>query len=176
MAEPRGRPKTLVRRHVLEIKKDTREWIEGALETFTDKRTYGKTSRVIGAGIAAAGIYTMVRLVTQFGAGIAEGIKSIQKDIFLSTSIPVINFFTSIFGVQVGVKGPQPSGVQQKLDKKKVHKEEEFVDFTILEELGQFDPFAFGAALTAGGMVLAGLNPGEILKGIGSIIDALIPL
>ncbi len=44
------------------------------------------------------------------------------------------------------------------------------------KELGQFDPFAFGAALTAGGMVIAGLNPGEVLKGVGSIIDAIIPL
>ncbi len=161
-----GRPKVLVRRHVLEVKEDTREWIEETIAQFTDRRTYGKTSRVIGAGIAAAGIYTMVRLIGMFGRGIAEGVKDVQKDIFLTTSVPVINFFTSIFGVQVRAKEQE--------EKARVGGEE--INLSILEDLGQFDPFAFGAALTAGGMVLAGLNPGEILKGIGSIIDALIPL
>ncbi len=155
-----GRPKVLVRRHVLEIKEDTQEWIEKTIAQFTDRRTYGKTSRVIGAGIAAAGIYTMVRLIGIFGRGIAEGVKDVQKDIFLTTSVPVINFFTSIFGVQVRAKEQE--------EKARVGGEE--INLSILEELGQFDPFAFGAALTAGGMILAGQNPGEVIKGIGEII------
>ncbi len=160
-SEPLGRPKTLVRRHVLEVKEDTREWIEETISSFTEKRSYGRNSRVIGAGIAAAGIYTMVRLIGLFGRDITEGVKNLATDVFTGVSIPVINFFTSIFGVQVGVGEPTVETAPA---------------ISALEELGQFDPFAFGAALTAGGMVLAGLNPGEILKGIGSIIDALIPL
>lgn len=159
--EKLGRPKTLVRRHVLEVKEDTREWIEETISQFTEKRSYGRNSRVIGAGIAAAGIYTMVRLIDQFGRGIVEGVKGLAADVFTGVSIPVINFFTSIFGVRVGVGEPTLETAPA---------------ISELEELGQFDPFAFGAALTAGGMILAGQNPGEILKGIGSIIDALIPL
>ncbi len=166
MAEARGRPKTLVRRHVLEIKKDTREWIEETIGTFTDKRAYGRTSRVRGAGIAAAGIYTMVRLVGQFGRGVFEEVRTAVQDISIA-AIPTITIFTSIFGIRLGVK-------EDALARERVQEKEFSLD--ALQELGQFDPFAFGAALTAGGMVLAGLNPGEILKGIGSIIDALIPL
>ncbi len=165
MAEKPGRPKVLVRRHVLEIKKDTQEWIVEQLDTFTDRRTFGKTGRVIGAGIAAAGIYTMVRLIDQFGRDIGEQVAKAAKDAAIA-GLPVINFFVSIFGVRLGVKEQEEKARVQGME----------LDLSVLEELGQFDPFAFGAALTAGGMVLAGLNPGEILKGIGSIIDALIPL
>ncbi len=166
MAEPKGRPKTLVRRHVLEVKEDTRDWIEEQLERFTDNRSFGKTSRVVGAAIAAAGIYTMVRLVGQFGRGVFEGVKTAVQDISVA-AVPTINIFTSIFGVRLGIK-------EDALARERVQQKE--FSLSALEELGQFDPFAFGAALTAGGMVLAGQNPGEILKGIGSIIDALIPL
>lgn len=38
------------------------------------------------------------------------------------------------------------------------------------EELLAPEPFAIGIGLVTGGMVLAGQNPGEILKGIGEII------
>ncbi len=165
--ERRGRPKTLVRRHVLEIKKDTRKWIVEQLESFTDGRSYGRSSRVIGAAIAAVGVYSMVRLIGMFGRDVADAAKKAFTEGPLPTGgqpgLAAINYFISIFG----------AGEQEAEEaKKKVH--EGAID--VLLELGTFDPFAFGAALTAGGMVLAGLNPGEILKGIGSIIDALIPL
>ncbi len=167
MAEPRGRPKTLVRRHVLEIKKDTREWIVEQLGAFTDRRSFGKTGRVIGAGIAAAGVYFMVRLINEFGRDVGEAAKKAFTEGPLPTGgqpgLAAINYFISVFA---------PADQEAEKDKERVH--EDVAD--VLKELGQFDPFAFGAALTAGGMVLAGLNPGEILKGIGSIIDALIPL
>lgn len=32
------------------------------------------------------------------------------------------------------------------------------------------DPFAIGMGLVTGGMILAGQNPGEVLKGIGEIV------
>ena len=42
-------------------------------------------------------------------------------------------------------------------------------------EWSTYDPAAFAAGLMAGGMVLAGQNPGEVLKGVGTIIDGLVP-
>ncbi len=36
MAEPKGRPKTLVRRHVLEIKEDTRDWLDEKIDRALD--------------------------------------------------------------------------------------------------------------------------------------------
>lgn len=48
MAEARGRPKTLVRRHVLEIKKDTREWLSEELDELKNAFVLGKTARAIG--------------------------------------------------------------------------------------------------------------------------------
>ncbi len=166
MAETKGkagRPRVLIRRHIIEVKKETRSWIEEQLGSFTDTRTFGKTGRVIGAGIAAVGVYVMVRLINQFGRNVVKGAEGVALDILTGVSIPIVNIFTSLFGTSVTVD-----------EKVKVKVHEEIT--ASLEDLGGFDPFAFGAALTAGGMVLAGLNPGEILKGIGSIIDALVPL
>lgn len=180
MAEQRGRPKTLVRRHVLEIKKDTRDWIVDQFETFTDKRKFGKTSRIIGAGFAAAGIYVMVRILNKFGRNVLDAATEVVGGLLPEgvTEDPtgallqvgrgptglIGDFFASLFGATVNKKEEQ--------EKTAVH-----LDVVgTLTDLGGWDPFAFGAALTAGGMVLAGQNPGEILKGIGSIIDALIPL
>ncbi len=165
MAEKPGRPRVLIRRHVLEVKEDTRDWIEEQLERFTDRRTFGKTGRVVGAGIAAAGIYVMVRLINEFGRGVVDVAKNIATDV-LHVGAPLATFFSSLFGVTTDVGGA--------LEAARVHDDKESAAF--FESVGGFDPFAFGAALTAGGMVLAGQNPGEILKGIGSIIDALIPL
>lgn len=48
MAELQGRPKTLVRRHVLEIKKDTREWLSEELDELKNAFVLGKTARAIG--------------------------------------------------------------------------------------------------------------------------------
>ncbi len=167
MAEKAGRPRVLIRRHVLEIKEDTQAWIVEQLDAYTDRRTYGRTSRVIGAGIAATGIYFMVKLIDEFGRGVADAAKKAFTEGPLPTGgqpgLAAINYFISVFA---------PGDEEAEKDKGRVHERA----IETLKELGRFDPFAFGAALTAGGMVLAGLNPGEILKGIGSIIDAIIPL
>lgn len=165
MVEAKGRPKTLIRRHILEIKEDTREWIVDQLDTYTDRRKFGRNSRVIGAAISAVGVYAMVRLVGLFGRGVGDAAKAAFVEGPLPTGgqpgLAAINYFIGLFSAPPADE-----------DRDRVHEEA----IEVLKELGQFDPFAFGAALAAGGMVLAGLNPGEILKGIGSIIDALIPL
>ncbi len=61
--EPRGRPKTLVRRHVLEIKEDTREWIEDLLVPQVNKGIAGSfISRVDPIRLAAvAGLAVVLK-------------------------------------------------------------------------------------------------------------------
>lgn len=36
-SEPSGRPKTLVRRHILEVKEDTREWVDDLVDSVVNK-------------------------------------------------------------------------------------------------------------------------------------------
>ncbi len=159
--EKAGRPRVLIRRHVLEIKEDTQDWIEDTIDRFTEQRTFGKNSRIVGASITAVGVYTMVRIVGLFGRDVGEAVKEAFTGGPLPTGgqpgLSAINYFIRLFSAP-----PKDEDAME--------------DTTFLEDLGQFDPFAFGAALMAGGMVLAGLNPGEILKGVGKIIDGLVPL
>ncbi len=54
MAEARGRPKTLVRRHVLEIKEDTRDWLEEQLDGLKSAFIVGKVSRSAGEVLKGA--------------------------------------------------------------------------------------------------------------------------
>lgn len=46
--EKPGRPKTLVRRHILEIKEDTRNWLEEQIGELREAFVVGKTARAIG--------------------------------------------------------------------------------------------------------------------------------
>lgn len=54
--EPRGRPKTLVRRHVLEIKEDTRDWLDEKIEDILGvsrlKTALGPVSATLGNPVA----------------------------------------------------------------------------------------------------------------------------
>ncbi len=54
LAEPKGRPKTLVRRHVLEIKEDTQEWIEEQITRVLTIQIAGKAARTLGEVIKGA--------------------------------------------------------------------------------------------------------------------------
>ncbi len=54
MAEPKGRPKILVRRHVLEIKRDTRDWLEEQITRVLTTQIAGKAARGIGEVIKGA--------------------------------------------------------------------------------------------------------------------------
>ncbi len=51
MAEPKeatGRPRVLLRRHVIEVKKETREWIEEMIGVITTRQIAGKGLRAVG--------------------------------------------------------------------------------------------------------------------------------
>ncbi len=70
MAEPQGRPKTLVRRHVLEIKEDTREWLEEQMELFLTKKATADIAKSFlstnaGAIIASLGVMTTLMAIPQ---------------------------------------------------------------------------------------------------------------
>ncbi len=55
MAEGKaGRPKVLLRRHVIEVKKETRVWVEGLLDTVTTRMITGKGLETVGR--AARGV------------------------------------------------------------------------------------------------------------------------
>ncbi len=52
--EKAGRPRVLVRRHVLEIKEDTRDWIEEQLNGLKQAFVVGKVSRSVGDALKGA--------------------------------------------------------------------------------------------------------------------------
>ncbi len=52
--EKQGRPKTLVRRHILEIKKDTRDWLGGQLDGLKTTFIAGKVTRSAGEVLKGA--------------------------------------------------------------------------------------------------------------------------
>ncbi len=57
MAEPKakaGRPRVLIRRHVLEVKEDTREWIEGMVDEIRNAFILGKVTRSAGETLKGA--------------------------------------------------------------------------------------------------------------------------
>ncbi len=79
MAEARGRPKTLVRRHVLEIKEDTRKWIGAQLGELKQTFIVGKATQSVGevlkgavshpvgfALVAAPVVASVIALLLQF--------------------------------------------------------------------------------------------------------------
>ncbi len=157
-----GRPKVLVRRHVLDVKKETREWIDERLEGFLSTHDVSKIriGRILGAGITAAGTYMMA--VWAIKASKKAGKLVVEVADVVSDS--VLGFFVNIFK-----KAPFLPGTMVAADamEAQIMKGPAVLGFLEGKEL---DPLAIGPALIAGGMVLAGLNPGEVLKGIGEIL------
>ncbi len=165
MAEEKGkagRPKVLLRRHVREVKKETRDWIDQRLEGFLSTHDVSKIpiARVIGAGITAAGTYMMmvwtIKAAKTAGKIVVEGADVVSD--------AVLGFFVDVFR-----KAPFLPGTEVSADaiEAQIMKGPAVIGFLKEKEL---DPLAIGPALIAGGMVLAGLNPGEVLKGIGEIL------
>ncbi len=106
-------------------------------------------ARTAGAIAAGVGAYLLVRS-TQKVAG----------DIVRTTVAGATGLFEAIFNVTTGaifgIK-VKPGGFAPGFTKEQ-------------EALFAADPFAISIGLIVGGMILAGQNPGEILKGIGEII------
>ncbi len=95
-------------------------------------------ARIVGATVAGAGAYLLVRALQKTLGDILKELPAILR--FLS---PLGAFTPGL--PEEPLPGPD-------------------------EELLTLDPAAVSVGLIAGGMVLAGQNPGEILKGIGEII------
>ncbi len=110
-------------------------------------------TRIAGAVAAGVGAYLLVRS-TQKVAG--EIVKAVVA--------PVTGFFEAAFNLITGpfIGVPLKPGALTPGFLPGLTKEQ--------EALVAADPFAISIGLITGGMILAGLNPGEILKGIGEII------
>ncbi len=113
-------------------------------------------ARITGAAIAAAGTYMGMHILVTFGQNVAGAAQSAFKGPIPTGGQPglaAVNFFIQIF---------QGGG-------------EAAAFLTAPVEWTEFDPYAFSTALIVGGMILAGLNPGEVLLGFGKIIDGIVP-
>lgn len=143
------------------------ETFSEALEEWSAKHP----AQVLGSALTATGTYSLVHLLVVTAQQPFKTVEALYAELqaenpqadpfslalgtFGDIGFSILNFF--------GANIPKKQAVQVATAPTEV-------------ALFQFDPIAFGAALMSGGMVLAGQNPGEILKGIGSIIDAIIPL
>ncbi len=108
-------------------------------------------ARVVGAIAAAVGTYMFVSILVQ-------GFGALKNFATLSALSP--GPLNKMFGIiltpqQADIKGPKEIAP--------------ILDVTDIE----INAVAFGAGLATGGVVLAGLNPGEIIKGIGEIIKGV---
>lgn len=182
----KGQKLPLKQRHRIELE------LPDLPEGFLDQFSPFPKSRAVGAVLTAVGTYFIVHTVMMFGRNV---IGTIQKgfteltQFTIGTTTGIYLFFANMLGIpdirlgaeQVGHPLPgtffwedEPTSKTGKINKvgKAKPGHEPGLPYP---NLFQQDPMAVGAALTAGGMVLAGLNPGEVLKGIGSIIEGLIP-
>ncbi len=112
-------------------------------------------SRAAGAVAVAVGVYWMVELVAEFGSQVAR-IATLGA---LSPAPPLTGLFAGIILPPKLVEEFKP-GVKEGEPKIK------------FKELNMW---GISMGVMAGGMVLAGLNPGQVLSGIGDLIDGLIP-
>ncbi len=96
MAEGKaGRPKVLLRRHVIEIKEDTREWLEERLGDFLKAHYAGKATRSLGEAakgllgnpvfmkylLIALGIGASIGVVKKLGAAAGDASFNIYRGI-----------------------------------------------------------------------------------------------
>ncbi len=111
-------------------------------------------SRAAGAVAVAIGVYWMVELVAKFGRAVAK-VATLSA---LSPAPPLTGLFASIILLPEQVEAFTP-GIKE----------------GVQVEIKELNMWGVSMGVMAGGMVLAGLNPGQVLSGIGDIIDGLIP-
>lgn len=126
---------------------------------------YENPDRILGASFVGAGTYFIIKdLVLMVKSGVAS-LTDTQ-----SPTNQAVSFFLSVFSPLPASFISESLGIIGKTDVLGSQAQAEAA-------LGiNVDPFALSTALVAGGMVLAGQNPGEILKGMGAILDGLVPL
>ncbi len=120
-------------------------------EGFLSRQDTEKISkaRIMGAAATAVGTYLMIDIIGVLGDQVRHAAAPVPAWLaVLSPGVFLMNWFTRQI---TGEKLP--------------------------EFPKEFKPNWLGIALgtMAGGMVLAGLNPGQVLSGVGDIIDGLIP-
>ncbi len=112
-----GRPKVLIRRHVIEVKKETREWIEKMIGVVTTRQIAGKSLRAMGeaakgllshpAGllVIAAGSITLAALTPWGRAKLGietddEGIvQSINRNLFMAYAESIMVPIMTVIGI-----------------------------------------------------------------------------
>lgn len=134
-------PRPPAQRHTIKL-----DLPDGILGTFgSETLTEGiPKARIAGAVAAGAGAYLLVRVFQKTLGEVLDEIGSIAR--FLGGVLPGaggLGFFPDVQATEMQRGG---------------------------EDLLTLEPFAVSIGLITGGMVLAGQNPGEILKGIGEII------
>lgn len=105
---------------------------------------------MVGAAIAAAGSYLGMHILVTFGRNVAQAATSAVSGPLptgFQPALILINFFIGVFSAPEKIFAP-PNWLE-------------------------FDPYAFATALVVGGMVLAGINPGQVLVGFGQIIEGI---
>ncbi len=120
---------------------------------FLDQFAPFPKSKVTGAAIAAAGAYMGIHILVTFGRNVAGAAAAAFRGPLPTGGQPglaAINFFISIFSGDAAAK-----------------------PLTVPVEWTEFDPYAFATALTVGGLVLAGINPGQVLIGFGEIVQGV---
>ncbi len=130
-------------------------------EGFLDQFAPFPKSRVAGAAFVAAGTYGLVAMLPnpfQTARDLEKELKAQNPDapdwaIFLGVFGDLGFTFFNLFGAGIEKKDPSKPPTP--------------VSFPVGIK---FSPLGFFTALLAGGMVLAGQNPGEVIKGIGEII------
>ncbi len=154
MAEAKGkpgRPRVVHNKVILELKLP---------EEFLSIQDHTKIpyTRISGAALTAAGVF-MLTIIT---AAMVKGAITAVVGFTAQFALTVVGFFAGLLG---------KTGMPEELEKA--------FPGNVMEEVEKRLPgvkvLAVSLGMTAGGMVLAGQNPGAVLSGIGDIIDGLIP-
>ncbi len=84
MAEKAGRPRVLVRRHVLEIKEDTQEFIEDLMDKWLAGKAIGATGEAVKGflGNPSIGIWLIGALVAAMGLAVGKEGAEVIFDFF----------------------------------------------------------------------------------------------
>lgn len=141
-------PRPPAQRHT--IKFDLPEGLLGQFGSETLHEGIPK-ARIAGAIASGVGAYLLVRVFQKTAGVVLMEIGSIAR--LLGGILPGTGFL-----------GFFPDSPVAQADEMQGNGEENG------EELLTLEPFAVSIGLITGGMILAGQNPGEILKGIGEII------